>query len=26
VSKILTFDLGDFRRYESITVIDPNSF
>ena len=26
VSKILTFDLDDFKRYENITVVHPNSF
>lgn len=26
VPKILTFDLDDFKRYENITVVHPNSF
>jgi predicted nucleic acid-binding protein len=26
VAKILTFDLDDFKRYENITVVHPNSF
>jgi hypothetical protein len=25
VSKILTFDLDDFKRYENITVVHPSS-